>query len=75
MLDFSLQLGRIYQHCDDLPPTEVRAEIKAKVRSILPAASEPAIKSKFTSAKRLTSGYEWAARIYSLVNHELRFRL
>jgi hypothetical protein len=75
VLELALQLGRIYHHADDLPKTNVRADVEAKVRGILPAASGPAIKAKFRPAKRLTSGYQWAMQIYSLVNHELRFKL
>lgn len=75
VLDLALQLGRIYHHTDDLPAANVRADVETKVQAILPAASGPAIKSKFNSASRLTSGYRWAMQIYSLVNHELRFRL
>jgi hypothetical protein len=75
VLDLALQLGRIFHHADDLPTTDIRADVEAKVRGILPDASGPAIEAKFRSANLLTSGYQWAMQIYSLVNHELRFKL
>lgn len=75
MLDLALQLGRIYHHTDGLPSAKVRNDVEQKVRSVLPAASDAAIKAKFAAAKKLTSGYRWAIRIYDLVDHEVRFRL
>jgi hypothetical protein len=75
VLDLALQLGRIYHHTDNLPSAQVRESVETKARSVLPAASAPAIKSKFASARKLTAGYWWAMRIYSLVDHELRFRM
>jgi len=75
VLDLGLQLGRIYHHSDDLPVANVRATIETKVRSVLPPSSDTAIRRKFTSAKKLHSGYQWAIHIYSLLNHEIRFSL
>jgi hypothetical protein len=74
-LDLGLQLGRIYHHIDDLPSKQLRADVEAKVRSVLPSTSDSAVKSKFASARRLSSGYNWARRIYHLVDQEVRFRL
>jgi hypothetical protein len=74
MLDLGLQLGRIYHHADDCPSAKVRAAVEAKVRGLLPAASDAAIKATFASASKLRDGYRWAMRIYTLVDQELRFR-
>lgn len=74
-LELGLQLGRIYHHVDDLPDASVRADVRTKVRAVLPEASDARIKAKFASARKLTSGYRWAMRIYALVDHELRFGL
>jgi hypothetical protein len=75
VLDLGLQLGRIYHHTDDLPVVAVRTSIETKMRSVLPADSAALIKSRFASAKKLTDGYRWAMQIYSLLDHEIRFRL
>lgn len=75
MLDLASQLGRIYHHANDLPSAKVRNDVEQKVRSMLPAASDDAVKAKFAAAKKLTSGYRWAMRIYGLLDHEIRFRL
>ena len=75
MLELALQLGRIYHHTDDLPAAKVRADVEAKVRSILPTTSDNAINAKFAAAKKLSDGYRWAMRIYALIDHEIRFRI
>lgn len=75
MLELGLQLGRIYHHTDDRPAAKVRAAVEAKVRNLLPVASDAAIKSKFASASKLADGYRWAMRIYTLVEQEIRFRV
>jgi hypothetical protein len=74
-LDLGLQLGRIYHHTDKRPSAEVRADVEAKVRGLLPDASDTAIKKKFAAAAKLKEGYLWAMRIYTLVDQEIRFRL
>ena len=75
MLDLALQLGRIYHNTDDLPAAEVRADVEAKVRSILSTTSDKTIKAKFADAKKLSEGYRWAMRVYALIDHEIRFRI
>jgi hypothetical protein len=75
MLELALQLGRIYHLVDDRPTKETRKQIEGKVRSLLPPSSSKAITKKFASANKLSSGYEWTARIYSLLDHELRWRV
>lgn len=72
-LDIGLQLGRIYHHHDDLPAAKIRKSVETKVRTVLPENSSSAIGAKFTAANKLSSGYRWAMRIYSLVDHELRY--
>ena len=56
----------------DFPTAKVRADVQNKMRAVLPAASDAAVKTKFGSTEKLTSGYGWAMRIYTLVDHELR---
>lgn len=75
ILDLALQLGRIYHHNDDLPAINVRKLIEQKARAILPVSSAKAIKTRFTSAAKLTAGYNWAPRIYSLMDHEIRYQI
>lgn len=75
VLELALQLGRLYHHADDRPAGPVRKGVETKVRAILGPESEAAIKSKFAAASKLTSGYRWAMRIYTLVDHEIRYRL
>ena len=75
VLDLGLQLGRMYHHADNLPAVKVRNDVKAKVEAVLPGARASAIKSRFASAKTLTSGYRWAMRIFTLLDHEIRYRL
>lgn len=74
-LDLAMALARIYHNSDDLPPAEERSQIEAKVRSLLPSASEIATKKKFASARKLSSGYSWAQRIFNLLAHELRWAI
>jgi restriction endonuclease len=75
MLDLALQLGRLYHTLDDLPRTAQRGIIESKVRAVLPPSSDGAIRRKFADAKKLRSGYRWVIRIYSLLDHELRWSL
>ena len=72
MLDLAGQLGRIYHHADNVPALSVRKKVEGKVRSVLPAASDAAIKTAFRLPKTLRSGYEWAMRIFTLLDHELK---
>jgi hypothetical protein len=73
MLELAMQLGRIYHNVDDLPSKETRKQIETKVRSVLPVTCSDAITTKFAAARRLSSGYDWATRIYNLLDHELRW--
>lgn len=72
-LELGMQLGRIFHYVEDLPPIDTRKQIEKKVLDLLPSASSPAIKKKFASAKKLSSGYAWALRVYNLLAHELRW--
>jgi hypothetical protein len=72
-LDLGLQLGLLYHHADDVPKTAVQRTVEKKVRAILSESSDLAIKEAFSSAKKTWGGYQWANRICSLVEHELRF--
>jgi hypothetical protein len=63
-LELAMQLGRIYHHVDDLPFADTRKQIELKVKNLSPPASAAAIKKKFAAAARLSSGYDWAQRIY-----------
>lgn len=74
-LEIALQLGRIYHHCHDLPSLGTRNEVALKVRAILPSSSGKRIASKFARAKKISAGYNWARRIYALVQNEIRYRL
>jgi hypothetical protein len=73
MLELAAQLGRIYHHVDDLPSKQIRRQIEEKIRGLLPARSANAIKERFAAAKKVSSGYTWATRIYGLLDHELRW--
>ena len=75
VLDVGISLGRIYHHADDIPVVNIRADIKTKVRSVLPEISDASIENAFISAKKLKSGYRWAGRIYTFLDHQIRFRL
>jgi hypothetical protein len=72
VLELAMQLGRIYHHFDDLPSASVQKQIESRVKILLPA-SAVAIRKRFTAAKKLTSGYSWAQKIYNLIAHELRW--
>jgi hypothetical protein len=73
MLTLAMQLGRIYHRVDDLPLKNTRKQVEAKVRSLLPATSSAAIAKRFAAARKLSSGYQWAMKIYNLIDHELRW--
>jgi hypothetical protein len=75
ILNLGLQLGMIYHHADDVPEASVRNEVEKKVRTILPSSSNSAIIETFTSVEGLWGGYQWANRIFSLVEQELRFNM
>jgi len=75
VLRLGAQLGRIYHHVDDLPAENVRTEVEKKVRNTLPSASTSVIESRFLEAAALDDGYTWALKIYSLVEHEIRFAM
>jgi hypothetical protein len=72
MLELAIQLGRIYHHADNVPLPALRKTVEAKVRSVLPSASEDAITRAFKLPRTLRSGYGWAMRIYTLLHHELK---
>ncbi|WIE36022.1 hypothetical protein [Agrobacterium tumefaciens] len=74
VLELSLLLGRIYAHTDDLPASATQTIVREKVESILPEGSASAIEERFAKANSVHSGYEWAQKIFSLVDHELRCR-
>lgn len=71
-LALACQLGSIYAHSDDLPNKEVRKEVEGKVLKLLPLQGD-AVKTKFEQAAALTSGYEWANRIFGFLANELRW--
>lgn len=73
MLDAALHLGRLYHSLDDLPKAALRDRIESKVRALLPPSSDGAIRKKFAEAKKLRDGYRWVSRIYTLLDHELRW--
>lgn len=73
MLDLALHLGRLYHSLDEAPEAALRNSIGTKVRAVLPSSSDAAIRKKFASAKKLSSGYQWVIRIFSLLDHELRW--
>lgn len=74
-LDLGVRLASIYFHVDDLPSLEVRSNLERRVRDVLPPSSAVAVRKRFASAKKLTSGYRWAMQIYSLIDHEIRSHL
>jgi hypothetical protein len=73
MLDAALHLGRLYHSLDDPPKAALRDSIESKVRALLPPNSDGAIRKKFAEAKKLRDGYRWVSRIYTLLDHELRW--
>ncbi|WP_454623012.1 hypothetical protein [Brucella anthropi] len=75
VLELSLMLGRIYHYFDDLPSPETIQTVRDKVGGVLPAASADAIKKRFSNAKKASSGSQWSQKIFSLLNHELRYRM
>ncbi|MDH7790196.1 hypothetical protein [Ochrobactrum sp. AN78] len=75
LLELSLMLGRINQYCDDLPSSETIQTVRDKVSGVLPTASADAIKKGFSNAKKASSGYQWSQKIFSLLNHELRYKM
>ncbi|GAA5655000.1 hypothetical protein Brsp06_01360 [Brucella sp. NBRC 13694] len=75
VLELSLMLGRIYHYIDDLPSSETIQTVREKVSGVLPAASADAIKKRFSNAKKASSGFQWSQKIFSLLNHELRYQM
>ena len=75
VLELGIQLGRIYHHTDDLPSPKIRGDVEAKMLAVLGAASASVVTQAFSEAEKLTSGYRWAMRAYSLLNREIRYRL
>jgi hypothetical protein len=73
MLEAALHLGRLYHSLDDPPKAELSNSIEKKVRALLPPSSDAAIRKKFAEAKKLSDGYKWVSRIYTLLDHELRW--
>lgn len=73
-LDLGLQLGRIYHHVDDLPEEVLRKRVELRVRQVLGSGSDEAVIEGFAAAEKLTSGYQWAMRIFGLVDREIRYR-
>ncbi len=74
VLELSLLLGRIYHHVDDLPPPGTIKTVRDKVAGVLPPTSASTIKSRFAAANKVSAGYDWAQKIFGLLNHELRYR-
>ncbi|WP_426954119.1 hypothetical protein [Muricoccus radiodurans] len=75
MLDLALHLGRLYHSLDEAPKPKLRESIESKVRAVLPPSSNAAICKKFAEAKKLRDGYRWVMRVYSLLDHEVRWLL
>jgi hypothetical protein len=75
MLDLARHLGRLYHSLDGPPKTELQDSIESKVRAVLPPSSGAAICKKFAEAKELRDGHIWVMRVYSLLDHELRWSL
>ncbi|TCU13739.1 restriction endonuclease [Rhizobium sullae] len=74
VLELSLVLGRIYQNVDDRPPPATIKSVHAKVTGVLPTASAGPIKTRFAAASKISAGYDWAQKIFGLLDHELRYR-
>lgn len=74
VLEVARQLGRIYHHVDDRPDLATRRNVRAKVKTILGEGSEASIAATFKEAAKLSSGYRWAMRVFSLIDREIRFR-
>ena len=74
VVELAAHLARIFHNCDDAPSKKVQDEVKLKCEGVLPSTSMKAIKSTFKGAKNSSSGYSWAPKIYSLLEHELRWR-
>jgi hypothetical protein len=68
------RLSRIYHHVNDCPNAEVRGEIEVALRSVLPEDSSEVISHKMERAQAASYGYNWAVEVYSLIDHELRYR-
>nr|WP_278376827.1 hypothetical protein [Brucella anthropi] len=75
LLELSLMLGRINQCCDDVPSPETIQTVRDKVSGVLPAESADAIKKGFSNAEKASSGSKWSQKVFSLLNHELRYRI
>lgn len=75
LLELGLILGRINQHCADLPSPERVESVRDKVSNVLPTASDGAIEKCFAGAERLHSGFAWSEKVFTLIKHELRYRI
>lgn len=73
VLDVGLQLGSLYHHADEVPSAAVRHQLEKKIRGVLPRDAESLIRKAFSAAKSAHFGHQWAHRIYSFLNHSLRF--
>ncbi len=75
VLDLGLQLGNIYHQADDVPDASLRKRVEKKVRAVLPSSSDSAITEAFSEAEGVWGGYQWANRVRSLIEQELRFNI
>lgn len=72
VLETAITLGRVYN--DKLSPTKtVAGDLRRRFRSILPDTSQQAVDAAFESAASLTHGYQWAPRIYTCLDREIRW--
>lgn len=68
------ELGRIYHQMDDCPSIATQTNVRSKVKTILGEGSEAPIATTFEEAAKVSSGYLWAMRVFSLIDREIRFR-
>jgi hypothetical protein len=73
VLDTAMQLGRIYHLSDDVPSVETRDLVKDKVRAVLGPASYLLVDETFEKAATVSSGYQWARRIFTLLDQVIRY--
>lgn len=74
MLETGIVLGRS-EHADEVTQTR-RDDIRGRLRSLLPQASQPAIDAAFERAEpRRNAGYRWATIIRGIAEREIRFSL
>lgn len=72
VLSVALQICRIYHHVDDLPTEELRTRVKVGVEQIVNSQNMD-VETVFAASENLTSGYQWATRIFNLLNREIRY--